>query len=495
MARKKVLIIGGGPAGLAAASYCRMADMEPVVFEKHKLPGGLCTAWKRKGYTVDGCVHFIMGSGPGSAFHEMWRELGLFEAVDPLEDFHYHDDFFHFRFANGRELAFESDLDRLRETLGSHAPKDREAVRELADAVESLDGFSVPLDLIAGVKNTARAAKRALPFLRPLLQWQNTSIGDFAQKFQSPELREAVTRLWYPDYNMLYILLIMGWLEHRLAGYPQVNSLGFSRLLEAKMLERGAEIHYDSAVEQILVDNGKAFGLELESGETVHGDYVIAAAASPETLARLLPGRGFQTPRIPVTPPLVHVSLGSSYDFSGYTSAACGLQLELQPNIEMAGEARDFLLVHIYNFARDLAPEGRTLVKAMFPTSYYRWSLTKNTDPARYTELKEQDAQAVISAIERYFPGFTPTVDMIDVATPVTFRDYTANQEGSLIAWGAVAGAPMMLPKTIPDVDRLLLAGHWVMPGGGVPQAALSARQAVQSICRRERIPTGQAKI
>ena len=93
----RIVIIGGGVAGLSSGIYARRAGFEAVVLEKHNLPGGLCTAWKREAYTIDGCVHFIMGSGHGSALHEMWRELGVFETLDPEKDFVYHDDFFHNR--------------------------------------------------------------------------------------------------------------------------------------------------------------------------------------------------------------------------------------------------------------------------------------------------------------------------------------------------------------------------------------------------------------
>jgi phytoene dehydrogenase-like protein len=46
---KKIVIIGAGPAGLTAGIYARQAGFEVVVLEKHNLPGGLCTAWKRDG--------------------------------------------------------------------------------------------------------------------------------------------------------------------------------------------------------------------------------------------------------------------------------------------------------------------------------------------------------------------------------------------------------------------------------------------------------------
>jgi len=36
------------------------------IFEMHDKPGGLCTAWTRKGYTFDGCIHWLTGSRAGT---------------------------------------------------------------------------------------------------------------------------------------------------------------------------------------------------------------------------------------------------------------------------------------------------------------------------------------------------------------------------------------------------------------------------------------------
>jgi len=43
-----VLIIGGGMAGLAAGCFSQMSGFQTEILEMHTLPGGLCTAWKRK---------------------------------------------------------------------------------------------------------------------------------------------------------------------------------------------------------------------------------------------------------------------------------------------------------------------------------------------------------------------------------------------------------------------------------------------------------------
>ena len=67
MPEKKVLVIGGGIAGLCAGIYLRKSGFDVEILEKHKISGGLATAWKRQGYTFENCVHWLVGSRPGGS--------------------------------------------------------------------------------------------------------------------------------------------------------------------------------------------------------------------------------------------------------------------------------------------------------------------------------------------------------------------------------------------------------------------------------------------
>ncbi len=76
---RKIVIIGGGIAGLSTGCYGRMNGYDTEIFEMHTIPGGVCTGWQRKGYTFDGCLHFLVGTGPANPLHQVWQEVGAFD--------------------------------------------------------------------------------------------------------------------------------------------------------------------------------------------------------------------------------------------------------------------------------------------------------------------------------------------------------------------------------------------------------------------------------
>jgi phytoene dehydrogenase-like protein len=53
----------------------QMNDYDTEIYEQNSVSGGLCMSWKRSEYNFDGCVHWLLGSGAGNAFHALWSEL------------------------------------------------------------------------------------------------------------------------------------------------------------------------------------------------------------------------------------------------------------------------------------------------------------------------------------------------------------------------------------------------------------------------------------
>jgi len=74
---KMITIIGSGLSGISAGIYGQMNGYKTRIFEMGHSPGGCCTAWNRNGYTVDMCVHWMIGSGSSSPFYKLGEEVGV----------------------------------------------------------------------------------------------------------------------------------------------------------------------------------------------------------------------------------------------------------------------------------------------------------------------------------------------------------------------------------------------------------------------------------
>jgi len=68
--------------------------------------GGVCTAWQRNGYTIDGALNWIEGTMPGTRFYNFWLELG---AAPTWNIYHYERNMINRRPKNGKAFTFYCD--------------------------------------------------------------------------------------------------------------------------------------------------------------------------------------------------------------------------------------------------------------------------------------------------------------------------------------------------------------------------------------------------
>ncbi len=127
-----------------------------------------------------------------------------------------------------------------------------------------------------------------------------------------------------------------------------------------------------------------------------------------------------------------------------------------------------------------VVPPGHTVVQAMLQTDYDFWA-TRGT---RYHVEKDAVAGAIIAALEPSFPELSAAVRETDIATPLTFWRQSRSWRGDYEGWMPTLDAfNKRVERKLAGLDGLYLAGQWVEPGGGVPVAVLSGRQAVQLLC------------
>jgi len=289
MADNSVIIIGAGFAGLSAGVYAQMNGYRTQIYEMHGLPGGLCTAWKRKGYTIDGCIHWLVGSSPRSGMYRYWEEVGIARG----REFINMDEYMRYESADGRTLILYTDVDRLEKHLLEFSPQDAGPIHDFIQGIRMCLDFDQPSESDPLFKRLRKGLKM-LQFLatkgREMKKWMKISAAEFVTRFKDPVLREALREMWFPDFSMFFMLFTFAFMHNRNAGYPIGGSLPMSLAMAKHYTDLGGVIHYDRRVDKILVEEDKAVGIRLADGSEHRSGWVISAADGYTTIFKMLEG-------------------------------------------------------------------------------------------------------------------------------------------------------------------------------------------------------------
>lgn len=499
MGEKTIMIIGAGIAGLAAGCYAQMNGYRTQIFEQHDKPGGYCTAWTRKGYTFDGCIHHLAGAGPRSTLYPLWRDLGIFER----HTMHFYDKLVQVELADGQTFVAHTDVDQLEAYLKQLAPEDAPVIDEYIRAARSFLSF----DLLGIPMASPWQMLRSLPKLPLLPKWGQVTLEQFAERFQNPLLRQAFPTLQYdfPGIPMLIHLNFLAGCHSHILGWPSGGSLAFARTIAERYESLGGEIHYRSPVEKILVENERAVGVRLRDGTEHRADggnpvsAVISAADGYTTIFEMLNGqyadariRAYYDSAPDGNEMNFCVALGVARDMRDEPHA---LTLFLTQPVELLGRPHERLSVEVYNWDPALAPPGKTPIKVLLKATYSQWKAL-SADRARYDEEKARVAETVIDMLAARFPGLRQQIEVVDVSTPLTIERYTGNYHG-LQAWGVPGGGMGAMLKgftrTLPGLANFHMAGQWAEAMIGISTAAISGRNAIRRICKQDgrRFKTG----
>jgi len=238
MAEKSLIVIGAGLAGLATGCYAQMNGYRTRILEQHTRPGGVCTAWKRKGYTIDGCIHWLMGATPGSPYHQLYREVGALEGnqllpLDRLARF--------LDEASGRHIDVTADLDRLAADMKAISPRDERAINELLEGVRAFREFKLQVDVAAelmGPLDRLAQMWHRRRWLKYLVSY-NSPVSVFAARLHSPFLRWVLSNVFTPEAPMLFVLVLLAQLAEGQLASVEGGSLAFALAVARRFQELG----------------------------------------------------------------------------------------------------------------------------------------------------------------------------------------------------------------------------------------------------------------
>ena len=487
----KVIVIGAGIAGLSTAVHAARNGYEVEVFEHHSEPGGVCTAWEREGYTIDGCIQWLIGTTPSHPMWKLYEEIGATDGVRflPIEQFR--------RFVDeptGVELDFTNDLDELLARVERISPADRPVFQTLVDAGREHDFVTaMPVDApeLTSLWSWVAAAWEARKELVYMFTHRETTT-QLADRVRHPVLRSFLARM-FPEIPVSLAAGVLGELARGTLGTVEGGSHRFSNAIAGRLEALGGTIRYRHDVEAILVEKqgrgDRAVGVRTTDGEQYRADRVVSCAPGYTTIFRMLGGK-YADDRIrrryaewKMFDPIILASFGAKHV---WPELPPGNSIHLRHPFTVGHREVTEIMVRNYAFDPTLAPEGSSVIQVTLAADFDLWHDLHHA-PSRYTAQKEEVAEHVLQRLEPHTPGIRDALEMTDVATPYTFwrfaRSYRGAYEGFLPTEKTMRAH---IPKTLPGLDRFHMAGQWVEPGGGIPPAVYSGRQAVQLICAED---------
>ncbi|MEV0080661.1 NAD(P)/FAD-dependent oxidoreductase [Nocardia neocaledoniensis] len=510
------VVVGSGHNALVAACYLARAGQRVTVLERDEVPGGAVSTVERfPGHLVD----------RGSSAHIMIRHTGIIEELElPRFGLRYLDcDPWGFTPSDGVRppIVFHRDLDATCASIAAACgARDADAYRRFvavwgersARVMRSFGGPPTPGRLLRSFWGLdARDGGSALS--REFLQTGDALLDHW---FDDERLKASLA--WFgaqsgPPMSEPGSAPMAGFaaLMHRL---PPGRAVGGSGALSAALIARlradGGELHLGDAV-TVLRRDGDGWLVRTASGRELRADTVIAGSHILTTLDLLRAGDfdagtldDWQR-RIRVGPGIgmvVRVATDRLPEYPGASAgeSARGLQflvsdrnqLRLAHGAAMGGTLPPRPVVLAMSFSAldpSIAPPGEHQLSLW--AQWHPYALADGSDWAAHAE---READRVIAEVERYAPGFAPSVRQRFVQTPVDLEREMGLRGGNvmhvemsldqMMLWRPL---PELSGQRVPGAPGLYLTGASTHPGGGVSGA--SGRSAARLLLgdRRKR--------
>ena len=483
----RVVVVGAGLAGLSAALRLVGAGREVTVVEREDGPGGRAGRRELAGYRFDtGPTVLTMPDLIADALDcvgerlEDWLEL---EPVSPL---------YRAFFPDGSTLDVKADAAEMAEEVRRVCgPRESLGYLRYVEFVKKLYRFEMqdfidrnvdsPFDLLT--PNLARLAavggfRRLAPKVSSYLKDPRTQR---VMSFQSMYAGLS-------PYDALAIYAVIAYMDS-VAGvfFPKGGMHAVPQALAGAAEKHGVVFRYAETVTRVLVEHGRAVGVETSTGDRLAADVVVLNPDLPVAYRDLLPPDA--TPRrvknLTYSPSCFLLLAGSSQGYS--RTAHHNLHFgrawrEVFTDLIDRGRLMADPSILVTSPPHSAAPEGRHSYSVLVPTPNLDAGLDWDVLGPRYRD-------EVVARLEALgYRGFGDAIEVEHVTTPADWQRRGLERGTPFASAHTFSQTGPFRPSNLaPHVEGVVFAGSGTQPGVGVPMVLLSGRLAAERILGPDR--------
>lgn len=479
---QKVLVIGAGPGGLAAALLLAKAGLDVHVVERLPRVGGRCSAIEADGFRFDlGPTFFLYPKVLERIFklvgRDLFREVPM-TRLDPQ---------YRLAFGTGQTLDCTADVARMEEQIGRIAPADAAGLKRfLHENRRKMDGFRPILErpFLRWRDLLSWDLLKMLPVIRP---W-NSVDSELGRYFADPRIRLAFTfqskYLGMSPFNCPSLFSILSFLEYEYGvWHPTGGCSAVSEGMARVAQELGVTFSLGEAVEEVLFDGRRAVGVRTAAGEH-RADAVVVNADFAQAMTKLVPDRlrrrwtdaRIETKKFSCSTFMLYLGIDGRYDdlphHTIYTAEDYHANLA---DIEVNHRLTDDTSFYVQNACvtdPSLAPKGMSTLYVLAPVSHRHANIDWKAEAPRFRrQLLGQLRKIGLGDVEG-------RIQYEKVVTPDDWRGQYEVYRGATFNLAHTLGQMLHFrPRNrFDDLDGVYLVGGGTHPGSGLPVIYESAR-------------------
>lgn len=464
-----IVIIGSGMGGLVCADVLGREGYKVCVLEKNRQLGGSLQTYVRDRVIFDSGVHYLGGLGEGQNLYQVFKYLGILQKLklqrmdgDVFDKIVIEND--------PKEYVFAQGYENFIQQLLKDFPDEEKALRLFCDKLKEVCSKFPLYNLRSGGNLDEKNAVLGIDtrtFIESITsdkKLQAVLVGNSMLY----ELQSGMTPFYVPA------MILNSYIESSWKCIDGGSDIG--KFMAWNIREHGGVIHRNAEVKKIEVENGVAKSVLLADGSHIYAKHFISNMHPVQTLEM-------------TDSPLIKQAYKSRIKNLQNTIGGFVINIVFKKgtfkyvkhNYYYTKEGREWdttnhtdknwpLSYCVFFTASSKSPEyaeAMTLLAYMRFEEVEQWADTFNTVSDEndrgtdYEAFKKRKAEQLLDCAEEKFPGLREKIDQYYTATPLSYRDYIGNADGSMYGIAKDHSNPLktfISPRT--KIPNLYLTGQ-----------------------------------
>lgn len=481
------IIIGSGAGGLASALCLARAGQKVLLLEQHDVPGGWCHSFTMKGQRFSPGVHYVGFAGEGDSTNELLCGLGI---ANDMVFFEMNREGYEHCLIGDEKFSMPAGIENLKTKLCERFPDEKKGIIKYMDLVKTIYSQMMVIPNMSGFWDhitvpfkTRYVGKYGLFTLKRVIDWHikdpllktilNIQCGDHG----------------LPPYRASFLVHCM-LMNHYFEGgfYPMGGGGGYVKAFTKRIKSLGGEIRTQSKVETIIVEHGKAVGVQLENGDIIKSNFVISNADPTITFLGLV-GADYISKKLKkkladtkysMTSLIMFLTL--DVDVTKYGIDSGNIWKISEPDLDavygnlnqkdiLSGEEFDGVFLSCTTLKDPPSFNGRyhnfEIVTFLDYSAFEPFENGKNYHTEAYDTFKKQLVEKMLNTVEKLIPDARKHIIQAELGTPLTNRFYVNSTRGNVYGTEkTLKGVGPFSFKARTEIKNLYLTGASTLSHG-----------------------------